>query len=262
MVKVRPENDLVEMDAPWMGELLRSASGLKEPKQRLLKVLADLKPRSPEEIASFLHWLSNSEESSLARFADLRRAMVTYQDELETLGYDLITEVYEHALDQGWIEVMFLLRSERTASGESEKLPEGFSRKISSFTLGERKQMGRGRKRNVIEMLLFDSDPTVIREVLFNPRVTEKDVIRLAARHHAPSPVLTEICRCEKWISHYRVRKALVFNPRTPLSYALGFLRDLRGEDLRLFLQGGSYAPELTQAARARFLEQRENKKG
>jgi len=64
--------------------------------------------------------------------------------------------------------------------------------------------------------LLLDPHPDVIARLLVNPRLTEDDVIRLAAKRPNRSDVLAQIARSDKWLHRPRVRIAIVLNPWTP----------------------------------------------
>jgi hypothetical protein len=109
----------------------------------------------------------------------------------------------------------------------------------------------------MLEMLLFESHPLVLRDLLRNPRISERDVVRIAARHHAPSAILEEILVSDRWMSHYSVKKALVFNPKTPLVVAFGLAQHLRKTDLRLLLSGGTSRRDLLQFARTTLQRKR-----
>ena len=85
-----------------------------------------------------------------------------------------------------------------------------------ALTLGERKSLARRPDRDTMERLLADPHPDVIRRVLRNSRITEDDVVRLAAKRPGRGEVLAEIARCTKWSHHPRVRMAVVMNPATP----------------------------------------------
>ena len=60
------------------------------------------------------------------------------------------------------------------------------------------------------------SHPTVVREVLKNPRLTEAVVVRIAARRPARPEPLTEIWLSARWSQRPAVRRALVLNPYLP----------------------------------------------
>ncbi|MGO9829478.1 MAG: hypothetical protein ACLPJH_05015 [Myxococcaceae bacterium] len=59
------------------------------------------------------------------------------------------------------------------------------------------------------------SNPSVVRNLLVNPRLTEPAVVRLAARRPARGEPLVEVWR-SKWGARHSVRRALVFNPYLP----------------------------------------------
>ncbi|MGO9066961.1 MAG: hypothetical protein ACLQIH_19755 [Myxococcaceae bacterium] len=59
------------------------------------------------------------------------------------------------------------------------------------------------------------SNPSVVRNLLLNPRLTEPSVVRLAARRPARSEPLVEVWR-SKWGARHSVRRALAFNPYLP----------------------------------------------
>ncbi len=85
--------------------------------------------------------------------------------------------------------------------------------------------MGSGRPAmRWLEKLLHDQDPGVIRNLLSNPRVTETEVLKLSSRTPVSPRVLEEVARSPRWISRYRVKKALVLNPYTPLGISLPLL--------------------------------------
>ncbi len=83
-------------------------------------------------------------------------------------------------------------------------------------TLGLLKTRARtARDPDALARLALASDPSVVRNLLLNPRLTEPAVVRLAARRPARGEPLVEVWR-SKWGSRHRVRRALVFNPYLP----------------------------------------------
>ena len=74
------------------------------------------------------------------------------------------------------------------------------------LTLGERKSLARRPSRRALDALMRDPHPAVIRAVLDSPRLTEDDVVRMAARRPGSAAALTEIARHAKWMLRPRVR--------------------------------------------------------
>lgn len=80
-------------------------------------------------------------------------------------------------------------------------------------TLGERKGLARRPDRGLLQRLLRVTEPAVIRILLGNPRLTETDVLWLAARRPNVTNVLEEVARARRWRTLPRVRLALAQNP-------------------------------------------------
>ena len=94
-----------------------------------------------------------------------------------------------------------------------------------------------------MERLLRDPHPDVIRQVLANPRLTEDDLLPLAARRPVRPDVLTEIARSTRWSHRPRIRMALVLNPDTPLGVAAPIVSLLLSHELRLVATSPTVAP-------------------
>ncbi|MDB4941136.1 MAG: hypothetical protein JWP97_670 [Labilithrix sp.] len=115
---------------------------------------------------------------------------------------------------------------------EDDRVPDyGKGRPL---TLGERKSLARKPDRATMDRLLRDPHPDVIRMVLAGPKVTEDDVLAVAARRPCRPDVLTEIARQPRWVHRPRIRMALVMNPDTPLEMAAPIVGLLMRHELRL----------------------------
>ncbi len=114
-----------------------------------------------------------------------------------------------------------------------------------TLTLGERKSLARKPDRASIDRLLRDPHPVVIRRLLENPRVTEDDVVRLAARRPALPDVLVEIARTPAWLHRARVRLALILNPDTPPEVAAPLAGLLVRQELHLVAEAACVPPHV-----------------
>jgi hypothetical protein len=137
---------------------------------------------------------------------------------------------------------------------EDDRIPDyGKGRPL---TLGERKSLARKPDRLMMDRLLRDPHPDVIRMALANPKVTEEDVLAVAARRPCRPDVLTEIARQPRWAHRPRIRMALVLNPDTPLEIAAPVAGLLMRHELRLVATSPTVAP----AVRALCLEHLERR--
>ena len=124
----------------------------------------------------------------------------------------------------------------------------GFGRPV---TLGERKSLARRPTREMIERLLNDPHPDVIRRLLGSPRLVEEDVLRLAAKRPGRPDVLAEISRSPKWIHRSRVRMAVLLNPDTPPAVAAALSSVLLRQELTFVVR----SPRVPRSIRALCLE-------
>lgn len=101
------------------------------------------------------------------------------------------------------------------------------------LTLGERKSLARTRQRSLIQRVVRDPHPDVIRILLDNPSLTEEDVVRICAIRPNDPEVLQTVYRHRRWVVRYRPRNAILRNPDTPLDTALLLAPLLRKAELR-----------------------------
>lgn len=121
-----------------------------------------------------------------------------------------------------------------------------FDRDVS---LGERKQLARGARRDVLERLLLDLDPSVIAKLCQNPAVQQQDMLTVATRRPIVPEVLTEIARSQRWLVRYDVRRAIVHNPYAPTGLSLKLLPFLHGADIRTIARSAELHDALTENA-------------
>lgn len=90
------------------------------------------------------------------------------------------------------------------------------------LSLGERRALARQPSRATLDKLMRDPHPMVTRIVLGNPRITEDDVVRMAAYRPAVPRVAGEVAMA--WSRSTRVRLSLVLNPTVPPAIAVPLL--------------------------------------
>ena len=118
------------------------------------------------------------------------------------------------------------------------------------LTLGERKSLARTHDRSLIQRVVRDPHPDVVRILLDNPSLTEEDVVRVcAARPNHPN-VLQTVYRHRRWVVRYRPRNAIVRNPYAPLDTALLLAPLLRKGELEEAATSSDLAPPLRLSCR------------
>jgi hypothetical protein len=113
-----------------------------------------------------------------------------------------------------------------------------------------RKALARGRNPDLLARLAQDHDPMVVRNLLENPRCTEREALLAASRRPARAAVLEEVFRSRRWGTNVRVRKALAQNPYAPPALAIAALSLLPMGDLREISTDGTVSSEVRVQAR------------
>lgn len=114
--------------------------------------------------------------------------------------------------------------------------------------VGLRISLARKPSARLMARLATDPDHRVIAALLRSLRMTEQEVVKLAASPRASERALEAIARDSRWVTRYSVALTLVYNPRTPARIALALLPGLLRQDLEEIAE----APRLTARVRER----------
>jgi len=153
------------------------------------------------------------------------------------LSYDTLKEAYSIAHERNLENIRGLFFSGST--GEQEKPIQHMdtqgipTNEHLELPLGWRRKAARESDRNVLDRLLHDQNWRVIDLLLDNPRITERDVVKIAARRPTQPVIIDLVAKHSKWSGRYKVRKAIVCNPKTPYSLARSLLDTLLQQDIR-----------------------------
>lgn len=111
------------------------------------------------------------------------------------------------------------LQSERETSPHAiDRAPRG-SLAAEGESLGRRKQLARVARGDLLDRILQDPHPDVIRNALYNPRLTEALALRLSARRPVPPSVLRVVAE-SRFAARLAIKQALVHNPHCPVDIA------------------------------------------
>jgi hypothetical protein len=227
---------------------LRSAG--EAPAERYRQLLAGFSPDAPALLsllrralpASFLEFLGTA--SAWSQDRRVLGAIARNPRTPRALGLRVVPSLFWSDLAEvarnAWIHAAVRARAESLLA---EMLPE--------MRAGERLALAKLATPALLQPLLADSDPKVVRAALNNPRLREDDLLLAIRRDTAPRPLLEQATACQRWRDAYAVRLAVVLQPRTPLGVALGQVTALRDRDLERVARADGLAP-LVQASAAR----------
>ena len=156
------------------------------------------------------------------------------------LGYPKMSEIYLSSKEMGCERVTRLLSNPPSKKKRYSKYDFVEGQELNQITLGEKRSIAKGFKKDTLDRLIYDPDPQVIRNLLNNPRITERDVLKVASKRPVSEEILTEIFNNKKWAERYSIKRALVKNPYTPTRLALGLVNFMLVQDLKEISKDGT----------------------
>lgn len=120
-----------------------------------------------------------------------------------------------------------------TAAAPDEKRMVSLQTLIGKMSVAQKVRLATVGDAGVRKLLIRDPKKMVAFSVMKSPRLTEAEVTAFAANKSLADDVIAIICRNRSWTKDYATRKSLVFNPKTPMTFALTFLRTLTQKDIK-----------------------------
>ena len=230
----------------WLRRLLTKTAALKEPRQRAAVFLAEMTRRSGEETVFVLRRIV--ELGWRHRSAEAKLLLDTAMDVIASGAWDgaHLEQVYRaaEAAGDGLVQAMLPLPGVFAASSAADALPVPVYASDRPLTLGERKSLAARPNRRLIALAVQDPHPQVIERLLANPKITENDVVAIAAKRPNTGAVLRTVSRHPKWRIRPRVVRALVYNPHTPPAAAVSLVHLLPPPDVAMLERDPKAPPE------------------
>jgi len=131
---------------------------------------------------------------------------------------------------------------------------------IVTMTVAQKVKLALRGNQDARLILIRDTNKLIRRCVLHNPRLTDAEVVAIAANRSSDDESLRYIAGKREWARNYEVRRALALNPKTPLILALRFVATLVERELRMIARSKN-VPEAVAAQARRLLQQRQQSK-
>jgi hypothetical protein len=230
--------------------LCRRLAVVSDQEQRARALGRLLATHDPEAIAAILAQIIEAADRRL-RGADLLvKAMIS--PGLRFVWEErLALQVVAYARRDGRFDLAGMFLDLPPLDPRLEPPPPPLPRAMAKMPLGVRRSLARRNDIGIIERLLGDPDPAVVAHLLNNPRITELEVVRMAARAPVREEVLTAIARHPRWGIRQRVRVTLAHNPGTPTAITLGLLHLLLDQELESLAKDGRLSQVVTSRAEA-----------
>ena len=218
--------------ADMAAALCRRLAGIADPEQRARSLGSRLAAHEPALIAATLAEIIAAADRHEPGADLLVKAMITPG---LRVAWDerLAIQVLAHARNAGRYDLAGMFLDLPPLDERLAPAPPPLPKALAKVPLGVRRSLARRSDIGLIERLLGDPDPAVVANLLNNPRITEVEVVHMAARTPVREEVLCAIARHRRWGFRYGVRVALAHNPGPPTGVALGLLHLLLDQELR-----------------------------
>lgn len=145
---------------------------------------------------------------------------------------------------------------ERDAVDGSEEVKEDMrplSFRIRDMNAGERIRLAIVGDAAARAILVRDPARPVAMAAITSPRMVEREASTIAHSKEVDHDILRYIGTRRDWVRSYEVKRALVFNPKTPLATSMGLLSHMRDNDLKSLSRSRGVAQPIKNAAKQRL---------
>lgn len=142
----------------------------------------------------------------------------------------------------------------------SEEEKKTLTQKIGDMNRSQKIKLAFKANKEARTILLRDSSRQVIDAVMSSGRLTDSEVLALAANPVTASETLRTIEKNRDWTKNYQVQKSLALNPKTPQAIAMRWVKQLRFGDLQAAARSTSVPPAIRNIARTIIEEKQKNR--
>ncbi|MFL5352409.1 hypothetical protein [Archangium sp.] len=128
-------------------------------------------------------------------------------------------------------------KPEAEGEGEAAPIPEAkklsLTQRIMKMSIAQKIKLATLGNKEARSFLIRDTNKLVCTAVIRSPRITEGEVLNSASNKAVNEEVLRIIYNSREFTKSYKIKMALLKNPRLPLSVGMKFLNTLRENDLK-----------------------------
>lgn len=130
----------------------------------------------------------------------------------------------------------FEIPKEFTLDKDKEEEPEEretILKKLTTMNVSDKIKLALFGNKEVRTTLIRDANKIVATTVLKSPKVTDGEIAMYANSRNVCDDVIRIIAGNREWVKNYRVKVALVNNPKTPVPVAMKLVSSLNMKDLK-----------------------------
>jgi len=138
---------------------------------------------------------------------------------------------------------------EHTSPEEVQRISESLYAQIIKMTVSEKIKLATVGNREARNILIKDPNRVVIVAVMNSPKLKEEDVLSYATNRSLSDEVVNQISLKREWLQNYKVKLALIRNPKTHPTVSLKLLNHILEKDLRNIAKDKNVHPIVSRQA-------------
>jgi len=213
--------------------LVRSMETVPERKMRTLRLKERLSHMPEEIIIEVIHDVFSQTRPGDTSSAHFLMSIVDIFSDMNDMQSQQLLKFYVMCRDRGYTRASVVFVSPEPKKRPFSKYDFVENRDMDYVTLGEKRSLARTRNKDLLDRLIYEPHPLVIKNILENPRMTEQEVLKMVSRRPNNEAILSEIFQNEKWLRSYNIKISMIKNPYTPVGIAMVLLYFLKKQDLK-----------------------------
>ncbi len=231
----------------YVSKVLSDIRALPEHGMRMKLLCSTLLSLTSEDAAHLIEFLYKGGRSRASTATSL---LVDASGIRDMLGKEACAQIYKGAIMAGLKKAAILFaetRPHKTGIAGYDKEEE---LKMEHLSLGQRRSFSKTGAKDSLDRLLSDPDTMVIGNILGNPRITEKEVLKIASKRPNSPEILKLISTHKVWSKRYSVMRAIASNPYAPTEVSIALLGLMMQQDLKNFASDSTIHPEIRRVAK------------
>ena len=138
---------------------------------------------------------------------------------------------------------------EHKSPEEIQRIAESLYAQIIKMTVSEKIKLATVGNREARNILIKDPNRVVIVAVMNSPKLKDEDVLSYAANRSLSEEVVNQISLKREWLQNYKIKLALIRNPKTHPTVSLKLLTHILEKDLRIIAKDKNVQPIVSRQA-------------
>jgi hypothetical protein len=130
-----------------------------------------------------------------------------------------------------------------------EKISESLYGQIMQMSVSEKVKLATIGNREARNILIKDTNRIILSAVINSPKLSEDDVLMYASNRSLADEVIKLIALKKEFLQNYKIKLALVTNPKTPAAISLKLLNYVMEKDLRSISKNRNVNPLISRQA-------------